>query len=165
MRRRQPTPTLEFSFPFHTHTQRTLKPVMPPTTYYPLPSRTLPPAAESLTLARHTPCSNCACPGLRPPPGSEPQAKAASTANFDDVGWHWACACDCEAGHEREEGSDERSRRARVASRIDELLQVSTGCTSCASWLWLSTSTSRTQDEGKLLDFEHEDDDLLSLRK
>ncbi|PPQ89713.1 hypothetical protein CVT25_014114 [Psilocybe cyanescens] len=115
----------------------------------------------ALKIARHSPCSRCpTCPGLHPPSGIDVVVDGQSDSSLGDLGQYGSddeddppssylssCAC----GHgvnehnadEKELGRVEFSRRARVAIRLDELLQ----------------------DSGRLPDFDYTDEDISSLRK
>ncbi|KAH9485109.1 Histone acetyltransferase gcn5 [Psilocybe cubensis] len=115
----------------------------------------------ALKIARHSPCSRCIkCPGLHPPPGIDVVVDGQSDSSLGDLGQYGSddedeppssylssCAC----GHgvkehnadEKELGRVEFNRKARVAIRLDELLQ----------------------DSGRLPDFDYTDDDISSLRK
>ncbi|EGN99865.1 hypothetical protein SERLA73DRAFT_180116, partial [Serpula lacrymans var. lacrymans S7.3] len=118
--------------------------------------------ALALKIARHSPCTACSsCSNLRPPPDVEvmldQDAQNKSSlgdltqygSDDDDAPYAYIETCDC--GHDVTDhgadesviGRDEFSRRARVAVRLDELLQ----------------------DVDKLLDFDYTDDDIVSLRQ
>jgi hypothetical protein len=95
-------------------------------------------AAQSAKIARHSPCSSCACQGLHPPPGwraisddSEDVGDVLDMVDgsefLTDEGHLKFCDCGhpygdhgCDPTLDREE----HSRRARVAVRIDEILEV-----------------------------------------
>lgn len=120
---------------------------------------------QRLKIARHSACQggpsassssraqsvDCDCHGLRPPSGLRVKSlsiKTNSAASLDAGQWGWDT---CRCGHSLEshglvddnEGEDEFRRRAKVAVRMDELLE----------------------DQHRLLDFDYEDEDLTSLRK
>ncbi|KAK0504748.1 hypothetical protein EDD18DRAFT_1126173 [Armillaria luteobubalina] len=115
----------------------------------------------SLKIARHSPCTRCACTGLHPDPDDEVvfDDEAQHTFSIGDLGQYGSDDEDanppylefCGCGHGLKEhdateagiGVEEFLRRSRVAVRLDELLQ----------------------DAGKLLDFDYIDDDITSLRK
>ena len=94
--------------------------------------------AKCAKIARHSPCASCDCEGLHPPPGwraisddSEDVADVLDAAGSSDAltdEGHLSY-CDCTHSYE-DHGCDESvdraelSRRARVAVRIDQLLQV-----------------------------------------
>ena len=98
-----------------------------PALFYPRPSLALAPAAAALTLARHTPCAACDCPGLRPTKDEDVELRDGEPGAEDEEAeaWRWDCRCGCERGHVRTEEQEERTRRLRVANRIDDLLAVS----------------------------------------
>lgn len=118
-------------------------------------------AVLALRIARHTPCSTCdTCQGLQPPPGvalvlGDYSCHSSSLGDLIQYGsdednepsYLETCAC----GHgipehgadEAALGTEEFSRRGRLATRLDEMLQ----------------------DVDKLLNFEYADDDMLSLRQ
>lgn len=82
----------------------------------------------SLKIARHSPCSICPCPSLRPP--AEVEVSPDDSLLSDQM--DFAYLSDCQCGHDvPSHGADvsvlgrpEFQRRGRVAVRIDELLQV-----------------------------------------
>ncbi|KAI6032870.1 hypothetical protein F5J12DRAFT_712821, partial [Pisolithus orientalis] len=117
-------------------------------------------AVLALRIARHTPCSTCnSCQGLRPPSGvalvlGDHSCHSSSLGDLNQYGsdedepsYLETCLC----GHGvREHGADEAtlgreefSRRGRLATRLDEMLQ----------------------DVDRLLDFEYTDGNMLSLRQ
>lgn len=85
--------------------------------------------ARALKIARHSPCSVCTaefCPGLHPPPVIELVLDSDAAYGGDYLA---SCACGHDASEHgadlHELGVEEFERRARVAVRMDELLQVS----------------------------------------
>lgn len=82
----------------------------------------------SLKIARHSPCSSCPCPGLRPPVGVEVSLDDSFLSDQMEIAYLSECQC----GHDvPSHGADvsvlgrpEYQRRGRVAFRIDELLKV-----------------------------------------
>jgi hypothetical protein len=84
----------------------------------------------SLKIARHSFCSLCECDGLRPIPELKVIVKTANTINeTEDVQLLDTCLCThrvIDHGNPvNESAASERNRRAKVAFRLDELLQVS----------------------------------------
>ncbi|KXN91016.1 hypothetical protein AN958_03083 [Leucoagaricus sp. SymC.cos] len=119
---------------------------------------------RALKIARHFPCSLCnnTCSGLQPSLGIKPVLDESPFQGLFGLGDYGSDDDDeangplsylefCQCGHdvkyhganEAELGSNEFTRRARVAIRLDELIQ----------------------DEGDLLDFECTNEDIESLRK
>lgn len=110
---------------------------------------------KRLKIARHSPCSvsadgasfamtgdidtapaqsTCDCSGYYPPPSTKLKSlsvKTATAANLDESQWGWNS---CKCGHDMKhhgllgdtETEDEFTRRAKVALRMDELLEVRT---------------------------------------
>lgn len=128
------------------------------------PSPTNEPFSDSvlaLKIARHTPCSTCdTCQGLQPPPGVELVlgGDTCHRSSLGDLNQYGSDEDDeptyletCVCGHDVVEhgadevalGREEFSRRARLATRLDEMLR----------------------ELDRLLDFEYADDDILSLRQ
>ncbi|CAA7261715.1 unnamed protein product [Cyclocybe aegerita] len=117
------------------------------------------PPLLSLKIARHSPCSICHnCSGLHPPPkvdvvldghnDSLDLGQYGSDDEFEEVSSYLQiCRCSHNVKeHNADEavlGKLEFNRRARVAIRLDEILQ----------------------DSGRLLDFDYTDEDISSLRK
>ncbi|KDN44416.1 hypothetical protein RSAG8_05463, partial [Rhizoctonia solani AG-8 WAC10335] len=116
--------------------------------------------ARSVKIARHSNCSECECTGLHPPEGCavvinngsvEAQAaldEAEESTEVTEEGYWRMCACGDgieDHGNGADVAPEEIQRRARVAIRIDELLD----------------------DKGLLADFaaSFSDPDVLSLRK
>ncbi|KAF8739651.1 MFS general substrate transporter, partial [Rhizoctonia solani] len=116
--------------------------------------------ARSIKIARHSNCSECDCTGFHPPEGcavvinngsAEAQAaldEAEESLEVTEEGYWRMCACGDgieDHGNGADLGQDEIQRRARVAIRIDEILE----------------------DKGLLSDFlaPFSDPDVLSLRK
>ncbi|KAF8608588.1 Bromodomain-containing protein [Ceratobasidium sp. AG-I] len=116
--------------------------------------------ARSVKIARHSNCSQCDCPGWHPPEGCavviangsvEAQLaldEAEESTEVTEEGFWRMCACGDgieDHGNGADVGPDEIERRARVAIRIDEILD----------------------DKGMLSDFISPltDADVLSLRK
>ncbi|CAE6434711.1 unnamed protein product, partial [Rhizoctonia solani] len=116
--------------------------------------------ACSIKIARHSNCSECECTGFHPPEGCavvinngsvEAQAaldEAEESTEVTEEGYWRMCACGDgieDHGNGTNVGSEEIERRARVAIRIDEILE----------------------DKGILSDFlaPFNDPDVLSLRK
>ncbi|KAL4074222.1 hypothetical protein J3A83DRAFT_4091774 [Scleroderma citrinum] len=114
----------------------------------------------ALKIARHTPCSTCdTCQGLRPPLGVELVLgdDACHKSSLGDLNQYGSdedeptCLETCVCGHDvAEHGADEVTlgreeffRRARLAIRLDEMLQ----------------------EADRLLDFEYVDDHMLPLRQ
>ncbi|KAF6763071.1 histone acetyltransferase NGF-1 [Ephemerocybe angulata] len=110
----------------------------------------------SLKIARHAPCTQCACTGLHPSPGTtvvSDDADVYDEENYDDDDDSSAQSYLelCECGHdvrthnanEAQLGRTEWLRRGNVGIRIDEILQ----------------------DSGRLFDFRYTDEDVKSLRK
>lgn len=118
---------------------------------------------QKFKIARHSHCQgtsssssraqslDCDCQGLRPPNGLKVKTLGINTStagNLDENHWGWTT---CKCGHSLEshglldenEGEDEFIRRAKVAVRMDEILE----------------------DHHKLIDFGYDDEDLSSLRK
>lgn len=119
---------------------------------------------QKLKLARHSACGvshysstssrhhdpPCDCSGYKPAEGVKvkalPVRKSGSSHQDGQIGWP-TCRC----GHDQEShgllgldvDSDEFKRRVKVALRMDELLE----------------------DSNNLLSFDHDDEDLASLRK
>lgn len=101
-------------------------------------------AHRALKIARHSPCSLCnSCSGLQPSLGIKPvldESSLQSLFGLDDYGsddddesqGQMSYLEFCQCGHdvkyhganEAEIGNDEFTRRARVAIRLDELIQV-----------------------------------------
>lgn len=96
----------------------------------------LSPEQRSMKIARYSPCTNCTCSGLHPPPGitvvsdnpvlySEPGGD-----DDDEEPQSYLQTCGCGHGYmahtakESELGSAEHRRRTMFAIRIDENLQV-----------------------------------------
>ncbi|KAI6045991.1 hypothetical protein EDC04DRAFT_2558648 [Pisolithus marmoratus] len=118
-------------------------------------------AVLALRIARHTPCSACdTCQGLQPPPGvalvlGDHSCHSSSLGDLNQYGSDednepsYLETCLCGHGipeHGADEaalGREEFSRRGRLATRLDEMLQ----------------------DVDKLLDFEYTDDNVLSRRQ
>ncbi|KAF7321801.1 Histone GCN5 superfamily [Mycena kentingensis (nom. inval.)] len=111
----------------------------------------------ALKIARHSACTACnSCPGLHPRPewhvvldDSSPSGSLADfdgDASDDETSYLNACGCGHDMYYHGADqphlGREEFVRRARVAIRLDELLQ----------------------DADKLLDFSYVDGDILSLR-
>jgi len=109
------------------------------------PSPTNEPFSDSvlaLKIARHTPCSTCdTCQGLQPPPGVELVlgSDTCHRSSLGDLNQYGSDEDDeptyletCVCGHDVVEhgadevalGREEFSRRARLATRLDEMLQV-----------------------------------------
>ncbi|KAI0775673.1 hypothetical protein BD413DRAFT_602875 [Trametes elegans] len=113
----------------------------------------LPNSHLSLKIARHSRCSLCStCTGLHPPPGWRVFSDSTDGDESDDDDepppTRYLDRCECGHGvsaHGADSGldRDEFVRRARVAVRLDELLE----------------------DSGRLLDFDYSDKDIDSLRK
>ena len=129
-------------------------------------------ASATLKVARHAPCSHgwhfapradspypapdagpstgaaaCTCRGLVPPRGARIHLVSHAKHTLDELLARWPACGRCghalfEHGELARDPPQERTRRARVAVRLDELLE----------------------DGAKLLDFAYEDEDLLSLR-
>ncbi|KAH7339367.1 hypothetical protein B0J17DRAFT_358311 [Rhizoctonia solani] len=116
--------------------------------------------ARSIKIARHSSCLECECTGFHPPEGCavvinngsvEAQAaldEAEESMEVTEEGYWRMCACGDgieDHGNGVDVGPEEIQRRARVAIRIDELLE----------------------DKGLLADFaaSFSDPDVLSLRK
>ncbi|CAE6445753.1 unnamed protein product [Rhizoctonia solani] len=116
--------------------------------------------ARSIKIARHSNCSECDCTGFHPPEGCavvinngsvEAQAaldEAEESMEVTEEGYWRMCACGDgieDHGNGGDLGQEEIQRRARVAIRIDEILE----------------------DKGLLADFlaPFSDPDVLSLRK
>ncbi|CAE6473705.1 unnamed protein product [Rhizoctonia solani] len=116
--------------------------------------------ARSIKIARHSNCSECECTGFHPPEGcavvinngsTEAQAaldEAEESMEVTEEGYWRMCACGDgieDHGNGVDVGPEEIQRRARVAIRIDEILD----------------------DKGLLADFvaPFSDMDVLSLRK
>ncbi|KAJ1304322.1 hypothetical protein OPQ81_005482 [Rhizoctonia solani] len=116
--------------------------------------------ARSIKIARHSNCSECECTGFHPPEGcavvinngsAEAQAaldEAEESTEVTEEGYWRMCACGDgieDHGNGVDVGPEEIQRRARVAIRIDEILE----------------------DKGLLADFAapFSDPDVLSLRK
>ncbi|KAG8732167.1 histone acetyltransferase [Ceratobasidium sp. 423] len=116
--------------------------------------------ARSIKIARHSNCSECECTGFHPPEGcavvinngsAEAQAaldEAEESMEVTEEGYWRMCACGDgieDHGNGADVGPEEIQRRARVAIRIDEILD----------------------DKGLLADFvaPFSDLDVLSLRK
>jgi len=95
----------------------------------------------SLKIARHSPCIACdSCPGLRPPvgvevvPDDDTQQKSLldltqyGSDEEDSSAYLETCICGHDvadhSGRVSALGREEFSRRARLATRLDELLQV-----------------------------------------
>ncbi|KAF8514236.1 hypothetical protein BU17DRAFT_52800 [Hysterangium stoloniferum] len=104
--------------------------------------------ALALKIARHSRCPKCEdCTGLRPKSG----LLVALDSDFENgISPQPNYISHCRCGHSvaehassEEVSSEEFERRGRVAVRLDELLE----------------------DEQKLLDFDYEDEDIVSLRK
>ncbi|KAI6121433.1 hypothetical protein F5141DRAFT_1211118 [Pisolithus sp. B1] len=118
-------------------------------------------AVLALRIARHTPCSACdTCQGLQPPPGvalvlGDHSCHSSSLGDLNQYGSDednepsYLETCVCGHGvpeHGADEaalGREEFSRRGRLATRLDEMLQ----------------------DVDRLLDFEYADDNMFSLRQ
>lgn len=96
--------------------------------------------ARSVKIARHSNCSACDCPGWHPPEGCavvisdgsvEAQLamdEAEESTEVTEEGFWRMCACGDgieDHGNGVDVGPDEIERRARVAIRIDEILDVS----------------------------------------
>ncbi|KDQ21862.1 hypothetical protein BOTBODRAFT_98883 [Botryobasidium botryosum FD-172 SS1] len=110
--------------------------------------------AQLFRIARHSKCFACSCEGLHPQEGwiaqTEDSVNPIALLELDgpltDDGYLRFCACGHgweDHGAGSEVGHEELKRRARVAYRIDELLE----------------------DSGRLLDFSYVDEDILSLRR
>ncbi|CAE6446458.1 unnamed protein product [Rhizoctonia solani] len=116
--------------------------------------------ARSIKIARHSRCLECECTGFHPPEGCavvinngsvEAQAaldEAEESMEVTEEGYWRMCACGDgieDHGNGADVGPEEIQRRARVAIRIDEILE----------------------DKGLLADFTapFSDPDVLSLRK
>ncbi|TFY76343.1 hypothetical protein EWM64_g7667 [Hericium alpestre] len=103
----------------------------------------LSPLSQAIKIARHSPCSACdVCPGLHPSPASdiirddrvENSNSLTDLAQYgsDDDDGTTSYLLSCECGHSvKDHGADERAldedefaRRARVAVKIDEHLEV-----------------------------------------
>lgn len=142
---------------------------------------TLPEWAQDFKAARWVACSvdGCDCAGLRPPldDGQEDEApvielgEKTSGPAFDEV-WRECGACThgwteedvrMGGGHafERELDVVERTRRRKVAGRLEELLQVGGG-ERCGA---LAGLTRRLQDKGRVLDFDYSDPDVRALQR
>lgn len=107
----------------------------------------------ALKIARHSPCSKCTdCPGIHPPPGVDVVPDGHSDSSLGDLGQYGSDDDDevassylevCACGHTVEDhNADEKllektefDRRARVAVRLDELLQVSKAITTTHGYL------------------------------
>jgi hypothetical protein len=133
---------------------------------------------RSAKIARHSRCSACDCLGWHPPEGcnvviadGSQDAQAALDEAEDwteatDEGFWKICACGDtieDHGNTLDIGTIEVERRARVAIRIDEILEV------CVGIFLLETLliTLRKKDKGLLSDFitPLHDMDVMSLRK
>jgi hypothetical protein len=95
--------------------------------FYPSPTLEGSTEVKTLRIARHCGCarSSCSCQGLHPPPGQTVEIVLEIDAEFSEEG----TACEC--GHSWNfHGAlsslvdAEIERRAKVALRIDELLEV-----------------------------------------
>jgi hypothetical protein len=132
--------------------------------------------ARSIKIARHSNCSECDCTGFHPPEGCavvinngsvEAQAaldEAEESMEVTEEGYWRMCACGDgieDHGNGGDLGQEEIQRRARVAIRIDEILEV------CCSQIDPSLLIVKAQDKGLLADFlaPFSDPDVLSLRK
>jgi hypothetical protein len=119
-----------------------------------------------IRIARHCPCSkNCSCQGLHPKEGQSVEiAVELEDADFSEESTA-ACAC----GHSwKSHGSLNRlveteiERRARVALRADEFLDVSH---SSLCYHPISYNTLNYQEAEKLDDFSFTDETIQSLRR
>lgn len=112
-------------------------------TYPPINETSFTDAALAFKIARHTPCSACdTCLGLRPPPDiqvtlDDQNSRKSSLGALDQYGSDEddepAYLCTCICGHEvADHGADESalgreefSRRGRLATILDGMLQAS----------------------------------------
>lgn len=99
---------------------------------YPYSQRLLEDLSEEeirLKIARHSPCSYCNCAGLHPTADDEIIPDDGGAA--EDVSMLESCDCGHDVvdhGNSGDYPHSERVRRAKVAIRLDELLEV---CPSC----------------------------------
>jgi hypothetical protein len=168
---------------------------------YPSPHQPRPnDALIAIRIARHSPCSLCdSCHGLHPPYGIEvvlDEIRARSSlgdlsqyGSDDDDGATYLDSCAC--GHTVKDHNADQSeldgiefyRRSRVATRLDEQLQVSSPSFAgnviyndrvlygryggfifgAPSLVWMICCYF--QDENKILDFDYINEDIVSLRK
>lgn len=116
--------------------------VLYPTSHH-IPS--LPDVHLSLKIARHSRCSSCStCPGLHPPPGWRVFSDIPDGNESDDddepppTRYLDRCACGHGANAHGADasnlGHEEFSRRARVAVRLDELLEVRSHINAIDAW-------------------------------
>lgn len=101
--------------------------------YYPSPTYEDEDAVRAVRIARYSPCSECLCAGLHPADDAE-----IITVGFADEGEPNDANTMCECAHQwashgthSELSSSEFNRRARVALRIDETLEVHRKTSQC----------------------------------